>query len=296
MSQGQIILLLLSLCCSLGFFPQTSEAGTIRDDQLDADYLALGSAPEYAPVGALVNSWGYNGSAILIAPDWLLTTAHNLVLASSATFTLNGASYTSSQLFLNPSWQNGNPFGGYDLGLVHLSTPVLGVTPATLYTDPLEFGQVGTFVGFGFTGTGLTGYRTLDNQRRAFQNVIDGDFGNPSVLLGADFDNPHNPADNSFGSPTPLTLEGAVAPGDSGGGVFVTVGSQTYLAGVISFVAATDGSANADYGDVTGFGSIPGLYPWIAMTVPEPSTVTLIAVAGLALIGTRLRPKRRSKD
>jgi hypothetical protein len=267
--------------------------GTIRDDQPDSSYLTLGGAPEYAPVGSLVNSWGYNGSAVLIAPDWLLTAAHNLIAASSATFTIGGSSYTSSQLFLNPSWQSGNPLSAYDVGLVHLSAPILGITPATLYTDSLELGLTGTYVGFGLTGTGLTGYRTLDNKKRAFQNVIDGDFGNPSVLLGSDFDNPHNPADSSFGDSTPLTLEGAVAPGDSGGGVFITLGSQTYLAGVISFVAATDGSANADYGDVSGFGRVSGLYPWISATVPEPSTNVLLAVGALALLLKMFRAKRR---
>ena len=65
---------------------------------------------------------------------------------------------------------------------------------------------------------------------------------------------------------------------------------------MISFVAATDGNANADYGDVSGFGSVPGLYPWISMTVPEPSTITLIAMGAITLLGAKLRTKRRSKD
>ena len=39
------------------------------------------------------------------------------------------------------------------------------------------------------------------------------------------------------GETPPLPLEGCVAPGDSGGGVFITIDSQDYLAGVISFEA-----------------------------------------------------------
>src|SRR5689334_10169840 len=165
---------LLGILASTTFHPTPAWSATIRDDQPDRDYLDLGGSPDYAPVGMFVNSWGYTGSATLIAPDWVLTGAHNLIAASSGTFTINGNSYTLSELFLNPGWQNGNPLGGYDFGLVHLSTSVAGITPATLYTGSLELGQTAAFVGFGLTGTGLTGYRTLDQRKRAFQNVIDG--------------------------------------------------------------------------------------------------------------------------
>jgi len=279
-----ILIGLSGILASTSLHPTSTRAATIRDDQPDRDYLELAASPEYAPVGIFVNSWGYTGSATLIAPDWVLTGAHNLIAASAGTFTINGISYGSTELFLNPSWQNGNPLGGYDFGLVHLSASVNGVAPATLYTGSSEFGQTAAFVGFGFTGTGLTGYRTLDQQKRAFQNIIDGDFGNPSVLLGCDFDNPHSAADNAFGDPTPLRLEGSVAPGDSGGGVFLTIAWQTYLAGVISFVAATDGSGNSDYGDVNGFGRVSAFTPWILSTIPEPSVATLLAGAGFGLL------------
>ncbi len=286
------IVLLLGILALATLAPASIWGATIRDNQPDSSYLALATNVQYASVGTIVNSWNYNGSAILIEPDWVLTAAHNLILASSATFTIDGNSYTSSQLFINPGWNNSNPFGGYDFGLVHLSSPVVGVTPATLYTGSSELGQIGTFVGFGFTGTGLTGYNTLNHQKRAFQNVIDGNFGNPSLVLGSDFDNPHNPADNGFGDPTPLTLEGCVAPGDSGGGVFITIGSQTYLEGVISFVASMDGNNNSDYGDASGFGRVSAFIPWITSTIPEPSvSMLLVAGAGLSLLlGRRRRP------
>lgn len=47
----------------------TAWGATIRHDQPDAGYLDLALAPEYACVGKFVNSWGYSGSATLIAPD-----------------------------------------------------------------------------------------------------------------------------------------------------------------------------------------------------------------------------------
>ena len=285
---------LLGILGATTLHPTATWGATIRDDQPDSGYLDLAKVLDYAPVGTFVNSWGFTGSGTLIAPDWVLTGAHNLVAASSGTFTINGMAYTSTELIRNPGW-NGSALNGYDFGLVHLSTLVTGVAPATLYNGSSEFGQLATFVGFGLTGTGLTGYRTLDNQKRAFQNVIDGDFGNPSILLGADFDNPNSTADNAFGDATPLGLEGSVAPGDSGGGVFLTIESQTYLAGVISFVAATDGSANSDYGDVNGFGRVSAFTPWIFSTIPEPPVSTLLTGAGLGLLlfWRRSRPANR---
>jgi hypothetical protein len=50
-----------------------------------------------------MNSWGYTGNAMLIAPNWVLTAA------SGETFTLNDNSFYSAQMVVNPGW-NGNAF------------------------------------------------------------------------------------------------------------------------------------------------------------------------------------------
>lgn len=265
------------------------EAVTIRDDQADAYYLELGSRGAYDSVGLFVNDWGYTGCATLIAPDWILTAAHNLTAAVSGAFTVNGLSYASSRFVKHPDW-TGDALKGYDLALVQLSSPVLDAPPAPLYVDSNEWGQTAQFVGLGFTGTGLTGWRSNDGRRRGFQNIIDGEFGNSDVVLGADFDNPHNPGDNHFGAALSLSLEGCVAPGDSGGGVFLSVGSSEYLAGVISFVAGTDGNGNADYGDVSGFARVSTFVPWIVTIIPEPSAGMLLLWGTAVVFARRLLP------
>lgn len=277
------------------FWGKTSApASTTRDDQPDSSYLNLAANPDYASVGLFVNSWGYTGCATLISPDWILTSAHLFLAANSGTFTIGGVSYTGNQLITHPDW-NGNAFAGNDIGLVHLTTPVTGITPASLYTGSAELGLVGTFVGFGITGTGATGQSRFDGGERAFQNVIDGDFGNPALLLGSDFDNPLVPGDSHFGDSTPLALEGCVTSGDSGGGVFVTVNGQTYLAGVISAVVAIDGNANADYGDMSAFGRVTMFTPWISSVVPEPSPIALLLLGGSLLRGWHQYAQRRRK-
>ena len=61
-----------------------------------------------------------------------------------------------------------------DLAVVRLSLSVTGVTPVPFYiTGTSELNQTITLIGYGFTGTGLTGGTTADSQRRGANNVID---------------------------------------------------------------------------------------------------------------------------
>ena len=106
-------------------------------------------------------------------------------------------------------------------------------------------------------------------------DVNNSNFGNTLSVFGATFQSPANNA---------LPLEGCVAPGDSGGGVFVSDGSQYYLAGVISFVASTNGAAKSYYSNISGFDSLSPAMPWITSTVPEPSIIALFATSAAAFI------------
>jgi hypothetical protein len=177
----------------------------------------------------------------------------------------------------------------------------------------LELGQVGTAVGFGTTGSGADAYRALDGKERALQNVID-QLQNQRLFL-SDFDNPLNSLGSALGSSQPLKLEGLIAPGDSGGGVFINIDSQTYLAGVNSFVGSYDRKPDSSYGDVSGHIRVSAFNDWIDKVtgvdeepaqsildsplnpagstiapVPEPSTLILLAAAGLGLaLGWRYR-------
>jgi hypothetical protein len=211
------------------------------------------------------------------------------------------------------SSSNGDVWAGVDLGLVRLSQPITSVTPALLdFSTPL-LGLLGTNVGYGRSGTGLTGMNTNPGTKRAGQNMIDARGGtvtkreggtlleldlngiSPTVLF-QDFDNPTDLVASSIGSAIPVAQESLIASGDSGGGLFINVGGVTKLVGVNSFLASlpypldTTGT-NADYGDLAGVVSVQSFENWIFTVtgVPEPSVVSLLllGLGGLVLMQRR---------
>jgi hypothetical protein len=282
----------------LALVATSARASTTRHDRRDFDYTS--SSVLFTSVGRFDGSGttkdthqpiNYIASGTLIAPDWVVTAGHVVDIADSLTFTINNAPVAADAWLAHPQW-TGDLTTGYDIGLVHLSTAVDGVTPANLYKGGLELGKIGTYVGYGKTGTGLTGATTFDGQKRAAQNMVDAWFNNVPRILMSDFDNP-NPYsfDNMVGSKTPLYLEGLIAPGDSGGGLFITGDDgKRYLAGVNSFVGASifDLKADSDYGDFSGATRVTWFVPWISNTManyvppPPPDLTGESASAGLA--------------
>jgi len=269
-----------------------ARAGTIRDDRADSLYTAL--AADYPSVGRVFANYGgtntFTGSGVLIADGWVLTAGHvvhdddftlaQLDLTSSLTAfqfangnTILGSAKKFAKVIVEPGWlANTNLNGGNDLALIRLTSLVTDAAPAVRWTGSLtgELGQTGTLVGYGRTGTGLTGSTLISGTKRAGHNVIDatanqvvGSWSANTLML--DFDDPPGGTEfaNHTGSNTSLNLEYITAPGDSGGGLFIDVAGSPQVVGILSYGASFDGSTNSSYGDLAGYTRIAPFNSWI---------------------------------
>ena len=256
--------------------------GTIRADVPDSAYRDLAAQSSYATVGSL--RWTENGASMiasgtLINDQWVLTAAHvtqeiNSSNIGGLTFNVGGTSYHAAETLYNNAW-DGDVNNGHDLGLVKLDAPITDLEPARLYLGRGENLQIGTVVGFGVSGTGLTGAVSAAGTKRAGTNVlglgsalnnIPWSGGGDDTMLVADFD---APVAGATGDPTldlslPTSLEFCAAPGDSGGGWFVQSGGQNYLAGVTSFLLSNpQNGGQAMYGDIFGASRVSSYLDWI---------------------------------
>jgi hypothetical protein len=280
----------------VGFLVASANAGVIRHDVDDAIYQQLGQQSQFGAVGELGISFASGGftscSGTLIADDWILTAAHCVDReVSSAAFLRDSSFGFVDEIIVHPEWQRNNFLGGADIALLHISVPITNIQTAQIYTGSDELGSVGTSVGFGRTGDGTTGQIPgTAGTLRAGNNVLDVQGtarGWDERIMLTDFDNPLDPNDSNYGSNSPLDLEYSIAPGDSGGAMFIETIDGWRIAGISSFVNSTDGIPNGDYGDSNGFTRVSDYAGWINSIVPAPSTLPVIG--GGVLIGLRRR-------
>jgi secreted trypsin-like serine protease len=285
-------LLKVSLCGVSLVLTSLGLASTILDPSdapgvTDQMYRDLGAS--HPEVGQVQGS-GFGGSGVYIGGRWVLTAGHVSFAKAGGTFSVSGQNYTILRSISAPGYSFGSDMN--DVGLLELTSAVIGVTPAVMISltdDAVLLGQQATWVGYGKTGTGLTGDSGNPGTLRGFTNNIDGfgpTLGLVTSSMFSDFDRPDGSKNSVAGSnPLPTALEGNVAPGDSGGAVYL---EGLGLVGVISYRGrlTSDPFSNSDYGELSGASRLNQFTDWItlqtgipAVPVPEPAGATLMAFA-----------------
>ncbi len=271
---------------------QSATAGIIPPSNSDSDYTDLANESRFAPVGEIIiNGGSSQASGTVINNNFVLTSAHVLDGANSVTFSVDGSSYTTTEWIIHHQW-TGNFSNGHDIALVKFAGGLGGASVANLWTGGTSLtGMEGINVGFGKSGTAVTGAVNQSGTKRAGKNNIDLYSGGQ---LYQDFDDLNN-ADgiNFLGTSNQLGLEYLIAGGDSGGGLFIESGGTTYLAGIHSYVA--DNNGNNFYNDITISTSVSDYSSWISsntVAVPEPSSFALM---GMGLAGFAFTVLKRRK-
>jgi hypothetical protein len=235
----------------IAFFLAISAAAGTRDPNTpDSKYIEFGTHfPCVQRIRTVIkykdkDTYQY-GSAVIIRPHWILTAAH--VVSGSERPEIvrdDDTKMPLTELFVHDEYKSEN-VGYHDIALGYSPEDFNLDFYCPLYTRSDEMDKPVTIAGYGITGTFITGITLSDNKRRGGHNKVEGI--ERAVLVCKP---------SRAGK---LPLEFLIAPGDSGGGLFI--GNE--LAGISSFVMAEDKKPDSTYTDEAAHTRISLYADWV---------------------------------
>lgn len=191
----------------------------------------------------------YNASAVAISPELVLTAAHVVKGSDNICVKVGEKTFRVLEAIVNEDFEE-DKIGYNDIAICRCDGNFgLDFYP-DLYEDSDEVSKVVSIAGYGVTGTFSSGAIRSDNKKRAGSNKICR-FERDVLVCGL--------------TDSKTSLEFLIAPGDSGGGLFI--GNK--LAGINSFVMAADGKTDSGYGDECAHTRISKFVPWIRSKIKD---------------------------
>jgi hypothetical protein len=224
-----------------------AEALTYLDGTHGAVSVAKAES-SFNPVGAVKlfddggEFLGHGSGALITTPDapgtspnhWFLTAAHVVANADSVAVAFgdqfddeDGTDDVAAASWYVPSSYDGNVVSESDIALIRLDTELSLETfgPYSIFphTDMREIDNVYHMVGFGTSGTGISGQVVNDGRKRTGRNKYEYTGGLNDVIVYSDFDVDYPRDTLSLGAPGEpneewrIARETSSAQGDSGG-------------------------------------------------------------------------------
>jgi hypothetical protein len=223
-------------------------SGTIDPETSDSKYIEYGLKFPYIGIiiGQQKDNSPFYGSCVAYKDNIIITAAHLFYNYKTSIVIINNKKIEITKIIAHENFKN-DIFGKYDIAICLLSNPIALDWYPELYENNDESGALCSISGYGSTGTFITGVNNYKIEKRAGSNFIDTTQGSlmlcsPSV------------------SHKKTELEFLIAPGDSGGGLFI--GNK--LAGIHSGLIEDKGSQKtAKYGAVSAHTRISVYKEWI---------------------------------
>jgi len=264
---GRAVLL---LAAAVAFGGPSARAIVVSDEPNDHEVTP---PSDYDMVGQLTWQGGAGSTAVLIDPWHILTARHTLSPGGLDDYTFvlhldDGPHvYQIAERFLHPNTS-------IEFGVARLDRST-GLAGYDLYRQSDENGKEGELVGYGFSGTGVTGQDPTNYPRGTKRFGYNQVYAHSTQYLLTDFDGP-----TGNGPIPPGTLgadkEVMVAEGDSGGPLFIDVSGSLRVAGIHCGWSDQNGSGiYCDFGDIGWHQRVSQYTSWIDAQIPDYKTITL---------------------